>query len=267
VHLAIFAAVSAPSPSLHFGIYGLAMSRVTHAIKAAIRRSANRLGYDLVQYDTHNARWRLNNLLAVSGVTVALDVGANEGNFGHELRELGFDGKIVSFEPLADAYRLLVTAAASDASWTAVNIGLGERDEERVLHVAANSQSSSFLAMEGAHTQAAPDSAYIGETRANIRRLDGVFAQYCPPNTQVFLKIDTQGFEKRVMEGARGVLDRVPLIQLECSLVPLYQDADLIEDLLSYMRGLGYDPVDQRPTFYHRDSHHLMQLDVLFLRR
>ena len=243
------------------------MSRVTHAIKAAIRASANLLGYDFVQYDSKNHRWRLKNLLVANGITLVLDVGANEGSFGRELRELGFDGKIVSFEPLADAYRRLAAAAAPDPGWAAVNIGLGERDEERVLNIAANSQSSSFLAMEGAHMEAAPESAYVGQGAAVIRRLDGMFAERCPADTSAFLKIDTQGFEKKVMEGAVGVLDRIPLVQLECSLVPLYRDAELIEDLLAYMRRLGYDPVDQRPTFHHRDNHHLMQMDVLFLRR
>ena len=82
----------------------------------------------------------------------------------------------------------------------------------------------------------------------------------------MFLKIDTQGFEKPVLEGARAILDRVPLVQLECSLVPLYQGAEPIEDMIGMMRSLGYDPVDLQPTFHHRDSGHLMQADVLFVR-
>lgn len=243
------------------------MSRVTHAIKAAIRRTSNLLGYDFVQYDDHNARWRLNNFLKRSGISAVLDVGANEGNFARELRELGFAGQIVSFEPLADVYRRLAAAASHDTNWTAMNIGLGDREEELSIHVSANSLSSSFLQMEAAHIEADPDSAYTGEYKASIRRLDDLFAQLCPAGERAFLKIDTQGYEKKVMEGARASLDRIPLIQLECSLVPLYQGADLIEELLSYMRGLGYDPVDQRPAFIHHGSHHLMQVDVLFLRR
>jgi FkbM family methyltransferase len=243
------------------------MSRIAYLIKAAFRRWTNRVGYDFVQYNVHNHRWRLNNLLTQCGVTVVLDVGANEGNFGRELRELGFGGQIVSFEPLPNAYHRLALAAAKDGNWTAVNIGLGDREEERVLHIAANSQSSSFLAMDAAHVDAAPESAFMGESRALIRRLEGVFSNYCLHNMRAFLKVDTQGFEKRVMEGAAGVLDRVPLVQLECSLVPLYRDAEVIEDLISYMRGLGYDPVDLRSTFRHASSCHLMQIDMLFLRR
>ncbi len=243
------------------------MSRITHAIKAAIRRTANQLGYDFVQYDDHNVRWRTNNFLERCGISVVLDVGANEGNFARELRELGFSGQIVSFEPLAEVYKRLAAAASHDANWTAINVGLGDREEERSIHISANSLSSSFLAMESAHIEADPDSAYTGENRAAIRRLDDLFGQLCPAGANAFLKIDTQGYEKKVMEGARASLDRIPLIQLECSLVPLYQGAELIEDLLSYMRGLGYDPVDQRPAFIHHGSHHLMQVDVLFLRR
>src|ERR1700733_15611442 len=105
------------------------MSLITHAIKASFRRSINLLGYDFVQYDRHNHRWRLKNVLAQNDVTVALDVGANKGNFGRELRELGFSGSIVSFEPMPKAYRVLAAVAALDASWSTGNIGLGEWHE------------------------------------------------------------------------------------------------------------------------------------------
>jgi len=100
-----------------------------------------------------------------------------------------------------------------------------------------------------------------------IRRLDSVFCDYAAPNDKIFLKIDTQGFEKHVLVGAATVLRNVPLIQLECSLVPLYGEGEPIEGLIGYLRGLGYAPIDQKPTFYHRKNHHLMQTDVIFLRQ
>ncbi|HYS46461.1 MAG TPA: FkbM family methyltransferase [Rhizomicrobium sp.] len=243
------------------------MTRMKESLKAIIRKTANALGYDIVGYDSNNPRLRLSRLLARHGINAILDVGANQGHFGWDMRELGYRGRIVSFEPLKDAFAVLERASRADGQWTAANIGLGARDETSIINVAANSQSSSFLPMLDAHSEAAPESVYTTQQPAAIRRLDGVFSDFCRRDDRIFLKIDTQGFEKNVLEGAHRVLDAVRLIQVECSFVPLYRGGHLIEEMIGYLRGLGYDPIEAMPAFYHRDSGHLMQADIIFFRR
>jgi FkbM family methyltransferase len=243
------------------------MNRAAHILKTAIRRAANRLGYDIVGHDGKSPRWRMAQFFAQCSITSVFDVGANRGEYGWELREMGFGGAIVSFEPLHDAFALLQASAKTDTNWRVVNIGLGDSDEQREINVAANSESSSFLPMLAAHEEAAPESRYLKREIATIRRLDGVFGDYAGAGDEVFLKIDTQGFERHVLDGARGVLDRIPLIQLECSLVPLYGGVEPVEGLIGFLRSLGYVPIDTKPTFYHRDNHQLMQTDVIFLRQ
>jgi FkbM family methyltransferase len=243
------------------------MNRAVHMSKAAIRRAANRLGYDIVGHDSHSHRWRMAQFFLQSDITIVFDVGANRGEYGWELREMGFGGKIVSFEPMRDAFALLASSSSADPRWQAVNIGLGDKDEQRQLNIAANSESSSFLPMLAAHEDAAPESHYLKQETATIRRLDSVFGDYVASSDKLFLKIDTQGFEKHVLEGAATALQHIPLIQLECSLVPLYGEGEPMEHLIGYLRGLGYAPIDQKPTFYHRQNHHLMQMDMIFLRQ
>ena len=243
------------------------MNRAAHILKSAIRRAANRLGYDIVGHDEKNARWRMAQFFAQARITTVFDVGANRGTYGWELREMGFGGTIVSFEPMQDAYAQLKAAAGSDPKWRVVNIGLGDKDEELLLNVAANSESSSFLPMLAAHEDAAPESRYLKQEPARIRRLDGVVREHAGAGGRIFLKIDTQGFERHVLDGARGMLEQVPLIQIECSLVPLYGGVDTVEGMIAFLRGLGYAPIDTRPTFHHRDNHHLMQMDVIFARQ
>ncbi|MCA1694626.1 MAG: FkbM family methyltransferase, partial [Actinobacteria bacterium] len=83
--------------------------------------------------------------MAQHGINVVFDVGANQGQYGQTLRALGFQGAIISFEPLGRAFRHLEAATEGDASWIAVNAALGEESGSRSLMVAGNSQSSSLL--------------------------------------------------------------------------------------------------------------------------
>jgi len=243
------------------------MSGGKKSLKGIIRKAANALGYEIVRYDLASPRFRLARLLANHRIDVILDVGANAGQFGLDMREIGFSGRIVSFEPLAEAFGRLQQAARGDGKWQTVNIGLGDQDGQAVINVAANSQSSSFLPMLAAHSEAAPESKYVGEQSAEIRRLDGVFSSYVRPDTRVFLKIDTQGFEKKVLQGAENILGQIELVQVECSFVPLYEGAVLIEEMIAFLRGAGFDPVETMPAFHHHESAHLMQADILFARR
>lgn len=243
------------------------MAGAGQTLKAWVRRLANGMGYDITGYDGDNARARLATLLKQHDIGLVLDVGANEGHFGWDMRELGYKGRILSFEPMAEAFARLQKAAAGDGAWEALHLGLGAADETRTIHVAANSQSSSLLPMLDAHAEAAPESTYQGTEQVSIRRLDGLRDPYRLHGQPIFLKIDTQGFERPVLEGATGLLPEVKLLQLECSLVALYDGAELIEDLIGLARRLGYDPVDILPTFRHRENKHLMQTDILFVRR
>ena len=243
------------------------MAAASNPIKTAFRRLINRLGYDIVGYLGGSPRGRMIRMLEQHRIDVILDVGAFEGAFGRDMRGLGFGGRIVSFEPRRDTFERLRQAAAGDEKWQAAPIGLGDRDETRMINVAANAQSSSLLPMLESHRVAAPESAYRTQEEISVRRLDGIFRDYCGPGERAFLKIDTQGFERQVLDGAARVLAQVPLLQLECSLVPLYQDSDTIDGVIALARGLGYDPVDVQPTFYHHDTSYLMQVDVVFARR
>lgn len=200
-------------------------------------------------------------------VDLVLDVGANAGQFGRHLRAMGYRGRMVSFEPLAQPFRKLRFNTATFPNWQAVQIALGDRDETRTIHVAGNSQSSSFLEMLPQHLAAAPKSAYVGTEAVTVRRLDGVIDQYCGPRDRVFLKIDTQGFEAAVLRGAGQSLARCIGVQLEMSITPLYQGELLLPELIGEMKERGFALMDLKPGFFDPRTGELLQLDGLFFQR
>jgi FkbM family methyltransferase len=206
-------------------------------------------------------------LLRRFAVDVVLDVGANAGQFGRHLRAMGYRGQLVSFEPLAQPFRRLQFNTATISNWRAVQLALGEVDETRSIHVAGNSQSSSFLEMLPQHLAAAPKSAYVGTESVTVCRLDSVIDQYCAAGERVFLKIDTQGFEAAVLRGARQSLTRCMGVQLEMSIAPLYQGELLLPELIGEMAKQGFALMDLKPGFFDPRTGELLQLDGLFFRR
>jgi FkbM family methyltransferase len=205
-------------------------------------------------------------LLRHHGVTVVLDVGANEGQYGRELRLARYRGRIVSFEPLTAPFARLEAAARSDPRWEAVRLALGETDTETEINVSVNSVSSSLLRVLPASTAAAAGSAFAGVEPVAVRRLDGVFDQYVNPGDVAFLKLDVQGYELHALNGASAVIDRIAGIQAEMSLVPLYEGAPLITDILAWAERHGFSLMGLEAGFADPSTGRLLQVDGVFFR-
>ena len=75
-------------------------------------------------------------MLDRAGVDLVLDAGASDGGFASELRDAGYRGRIISFEPLEKPYRSLLAKARKDDNLGGFSICVGEcigggRDEYR----------------------------------------------------------------------------------------------------------------------------------------
>lgn len=241
--------------------------RVGPLAKVALRRGLHRVGLDLVRsLDSTDLLRRRMSLLESHGINVVFDVGANAGQWATTMRALGYQGRIVSFEPSADAFKVLEHAARQDDGWTAVKVALGATEGERTLHVSANSQSSSLLEMLPAHVTVAPDSAYVGDETVTVTTLATEIARRTHGGDRLFVKIDTQGSEGEVIAGARERLKEVIGWQVELSLVPLYDRQPLIEDVIGQLRELGYVAMSLEPDFFEPGTGRLLQADGVFFR-
>lgn len=206
-------------------------------------------------------------MLSAHRINLIFDVGANIGQFGKSLREGGYRGRIISFEPLSSARNLLLAVSDKDADWeVATCAAIGDEDGEIDIHIAGNSASSSVLDMLDTHSNAAPESRYIGAERVPLRRLDTLALDYLRPDSIPFLKIDTQGYEDRVLRGAGELLGRIHGLQLEISLVPLYDDQVLMDELMGKVKAMGFNLWAIRPVFFDRSTGRLLQIDATFFR-
>lgn len=236
--------------------------------KRLIRALIHSFGFDLHRLHPHaNPTYQLVQGLKRFGVDLILDVGANAGQFSLELRSLGFRGHIVSFEPLSAAHASLERTAKSDNNWEVHRrCAVGDHDGEVEINVAGNSVSSSILPMLESHSSAAQGSAYIGVERVPLVRLDTVAPAYLSDKRTAFLKIDTQGFEWHVIEGAMQVLPTFRGILCELSLVPLYEGQHLWMDVIDRLQSAGFTLWSLQPGFTDPRDGRTLQLDAIFFR-
>lgn len=210
---------------------------------------------------------RLAAALRSSGVTLAIDVGANEGQFGVQLLEAGYGGRILSFEPAESAHTVLAEVARQYPNWhVGPPLAIGDREGEIEIYLSANSVSTSTLRMLGRHLEAAPESRPIAVHRVPLSTLDEAVLSQISEGDVPFLKIDVQGAERSVLGGARRLLPKVEIMQLELSLVPLYEGQWLFDEAYAALRGAGFRLADAHAAFFDPESGQLLQMDGLFLR-
>lgn len=235
-------------------------------LKGHIKRMLRAMGWQISRVGSRSPHHDPGTFLQRHHFDLLLDVGANIGQFTHGVRNSGFDRRIISFEPLPQAHQQLMLAAQHDPGWSVYQrCALGNQLGETDLYIAGNSVSSSLLPMLETHRQAAPRSAFVGQTRTPVITLDSIFDQICKPSDRVFLKIDTQGYERQVLEGAQQSLPRIRGVQLELSTVPLYQSQELYDFFFRWFSERGFSLWAITPGFYHPDGR-LLQFDGIFMR-
>jgi FkbM family methyltransferase len=193
-------------------------------------------------------------------------VGANTGQFAGELREQGFQGRIISFEPIPAVYRDLERNAAADPLWTAKNFALGNEDGGQTIHVSEKSWSSSLLEVTAASTSAFPDSRAVSTEAIAVRRLDSVFHELDARSAKTWLKVDTQGYEMRVLEGAVNSLANVSMLQLELAFVPMYEGQALFHEIYHWVFERGFRLGSLECLNWSPESGELLWLDGVFHR-
>jgi FkbM family methyltransferase len=195
-------------------------------------------------------------------ITVVLDVGAHIGDYASSLRQFGYKGRIESFEPLARAHAELSARAASDPFWTCHRLALGDSSGTLTLHVAGNEVSSSALEMLPRHVDGDPGSSYVGSEQVRVGTLDGL--DLTDASDRAYLKADVQGFEQRVLAGAARTLESVRLLEVELSLVQLYEAGPLFAEMLEYLKDLHFQPIWFERAFIDADTGRLLQVDGIF---
>ena len=236
-------------------------------IKSTLKSFFRKLGLEINNLNTDNSgAFQIYKIISYFKISTIYDVGANTGQYAEELFDFGYNGKIISFEPLTIPHHKLEVNAKKRSNWQVhPKCAIGNIDGETKINISKNSVSSSILPILDTHIESAKNSLYVDSEIVKLVKFDSIFSLYNAPNSKSLLKIDTQGFENEVLEGAKQSLSKLTLIQCELSLVPLYEDQKLYKEMLSKIEGFGFTLWSIRSGFTNGENGRTLQIDAIFI--
>jgi len=215
-----------------------------------------------------NEHQQLMSFLKEYKVNFVLDVGANVGQFAVDIRDAGYTGELLSFEPEPIAFNTLSLKSSKDKKWHVYNLALSNSNCLANFHVSSDDALSSSLNFPTQlQLNTYPKSATSKDILVNCVTLDGYIGKFHDDRESkvIALKLDVQGHELKVLEGAKEVLQEISLIYCEVSFSYLYESQPSFFELLDFLDKVGFELVDIRNLKY--SSKRLVQSDLILVKK
>ncbi len=206
------------------------------------------------------------SLFSNFSIDCVLDVGANTGQYGAELRRLGYVGEIHSFEPMEAAFAVLQRVSSGDSRWHVHQVALGAESATAHLHTWAGSagESSSLMTPTPALVE------LLGppqEQMVNVVALDRWLEVNGKSSlANYWLKVDTQGFESAVLAGAGTALREVAGVEIELPLRTWYEGSSDLPSLMRVLDDAGLKPASIMTERFRQEWNGAIDVDALFVR-
>jgi FkbM family methyltransferase len=235
-------------------------------MKRILKYLFRKIGLEVNRLNTDNSgAFQISRIIKHFNISTIYDIGANTGQYAAELFELGYIGRIISFEPLTIPHRKLQLNSKGNSRWYVhKKCALGNMNDDILINISKNSVSSSILPMLDTHVESSKDSVYIDSEKVDVITFDSIFSNYFNKEKSL-LKIDTQGFENEVLDGAFNSLPKITLIQCELSLVPLYADQKLFIDMHNKIESFGFKMWSIRSGFTNGKNGRTLQVDAVYV--
>ncbi len=184
-------------------------------MKKLIKRIINNLGYDIKKIDKEFKNLPLDDLLRdkINENPIIFDVGGNKGQSVTKFKKIFKKPIIHSFEPIKSEIEIMSEKFKNDEDVKLNNFALGETQGEKSFNISALTGASSFNKINNnsrwikvrSKEQNTTISEFSKSTKVEITTLDEYFFKEKIKHIDL-LKIDTQGYEDKVLEGSLKTL-------------------------------------------------------------
>src|SRR4030095_6776017 len=119
---------------------------------------------------------------------------------------------------------------------------------------------------DGKIQEKGPELGVVGQETVRVSRLASAMRKYYPDGDRLFLKLDAQGYEKKILNGGLMELHRVVGMRIEMSIVRIYQEEPLIYEMLPYLYDLGFRLCAIEEAWSNRENQEVYQIDATLFR-
>ena len=198
---------------------------------------------------------------------IIFDVGAHHGQTALAYNKLFKASQIYSFEPFGESYTALTNTVKSFGNIQAFNTALSNITGEVDFHSNQSSATNSIFAthQEGAAIWDVDLLDTINKIKVPVTTIDAFIETHNIPNIDI-LKIDTQGTEYLVIEGALSSIKsgKLKLIYMEILTLPTYENQKKFDEILLLLRTNSFELYNIYNTSQTKNGV-LRQLDAVFV--
>ena len=200
-------------------------------------------------------------------VNLVIDVGANRGQYARRLRRSGYRGRIASFEPVPEVFERLRTAAAGDARWSVHPYALGSEEGLASMHVVPGTLSS-VLAPSAFGARRYEQLRAPKAHEVPVRRLDGLLDELTAglEDPRPYLKLDTQGYDVEVFQGAGERVRDLVGMQSELALMRIYEGMPRLPEALAVYEARGFEVTALYPVSREAATARVLEFDCVMVR-
>lgn len=165
-----------------------------------------------------------------------IDVGANKGQFSLVTRSLFPDVEIHAFEPIESELEVFKSVVTGPVKYYPV--ALGAKTTQAQFYLTSRLDSSSLLKPGRDHQEMYGVELTSSKT-VRVERLADVIDVHLLARP-VLMKLDVQGGELDVLNGAADILPYIDTIYTEASFVSLYENQPLVGEIIAFLADRGF---------------------------
>ncbi len=198
-------------------------------------------------------------------IETIIDVGANQGQFALASTRKFPNAEIFSFEPLPEMYEVFKKNLRDIKKVTIHNVALGNEKGIIDFYKNEHSHASSVLPISEKQKEEIPITSKTTKIQIQVDKLDNILSGE-KIGSPVLLKLDVQGYEKNVLQGATRLLPKIDYLVFEASFTSMYEGEPLYDEMHDFLKDLGFELIAPVGLLEGKNGS-ILQMDFLYRNR